>query len=197
MRISAPWLVGMGLVALVLGCKKSNTDAQLTPGQAPFEVKGGGAGGGGAAIDESSPFAAGMKVYQAKGCARCHSGGVGGAGGGGPMAGGFGPPGGPPGGGQGGPPGGGQGFQGGPPPGGGGPPGGPGGGPGGPGGGRGGMRRGPDLAKVGTKHDAKWLMDHVRNPKSHKPESNMPAFDQSKLTDADLKSLGDYLASLK
>jgi len=36
----------------------------------------------------------------------------------------------------------------------------------------------------------------VRNPKTHSPQSRMPAF-ADKINDADLQSLADYLASLK
>jgi cbb3-type cytochrome oxidase cytochrome c subunit len=62
-----------------------------------------------------------------------------------------------------------------------------------------GMGRGPDLGKVGEnpEHTEQWLADHIRNPKSHKPQSRMPPFDENKINDADMKALTDYLASLK
>jgi len=107
----------------------------------------------------------------AGGCMRCHK--VNGAGVGGPQMGG------PPGGGPGGPPG----------------PGGPGpGGPGGPGGGR-----GPDLGKVGSdpEHTVDWFIKYVRDPKSFKPNSRMPAQPEAKISDADLRLVAEYLASLK
>ena len=53
-----------------------------------------------------------------------------------------------------------------------------------------------NLSKAGKDHDAAWLIAQVKNPKSHKPESKMPAF-ADKISDKDYKSLGDYLASLK
>ena len=59
-----------------------------------------------------------------------------------------------------------------------------------------GGRGGPDLGKVGGEHDAQWIVAHVRNPQSHKPGSRMPAF-EGKISDAELASLGAYLASLK
>jgi cbb3-type cytochrome oxidase cytochrome c subunit len=80
--------------------------------------------------------------------------------------------------------------QGGPPP--GGPPG-PGGGPGR------GMNRGPDLAHVGKDpaHTAEWISAHIRNPKTHKPDSRMPPFGEDKLNANDLRVLSEYLAGLK
>jgi mono/diheme cytochrome c family protein len=66
------------------------------------------------------------------------------------------------------------------------------------GGQRGGRNRGPDLATVGRdpEHTVSWLMDHVRNPHSHKPDSQMPTF-EGKINDDDLRALAEYLASLK
>jgi mono/diheme cytochrome c family protein len=65
----------------------------------------------------------------------------------------------------------------------------------GPGPGRG---RGIDLGSVGRDptHTVEWLMEHVRNPKAHRPDSRMPMF-AGKINDEDLKALGEYLASLK
>jgi mono/diheme cytochrome c family protein len=53
----------------------------------------------------------------------------------------------------------------------------------------------PDLSKIGGEHDATWIAAHVKDPKTHNPNSKMPAFD--KLSEDDLKALSDYLASLK
>jgi mono/diheme cytochrome c family protein len=138
-------------------------------------------------------YAAGMDLFDAN-CARCHS--V--AGGGQQLA-----KGGPGGGGEGG--GGGQndymtrmkrgGGGGGPPGGGGGGFGGPGGGKGGGFGGRGGGR-GPDLSKIGGKRKSDWIAAHIKDPKSHNPQSRMPEF-ESKLEEKEIKSIADYLASLK
>jgi mono/diheme cytochrome c family protein len=88
------------------------------------------------------------------------------------------------------------GFAGGPggPPPGGPPPGGP--PPGGPGGFKG-KGKGPDLGKVGAKHDADWIAAHVRDPKSHNEKSSMPRYPEAKLIDGDLKALADYLANQK
>lgn len=57
---------------------------------------------------------------------------------------------------------------------------------------------GPDLTAVAgdPKKNAKWLADHVANPKSHNPGSTMPAF-AGKIKGADLAAVGAYLATLK
>jgi mono/diheme cytochrome c family protein len=64
----------------------------------------------------------------------------------------------------------------------------------------GGRRRnkGPDLSHVGrdSSHTVAWLMDHVRDPKSHRPNSRMPPYGD-KMSDQELKFLAEYLASLK
>jgi mono/diheme cytochrome c family protein len=67
--------------------------------------------------------------------------------------------------------------------------------PGGPS--RGGSK-GPDLSKVGAApgHTAEWLADYIRDPKSKRAESKMPAFG-SKLTDAQIKELAEWLAAQK
>jgi mono/diheme cytochrome c family protein len=63
--------------------------------------------------------------------------------------------------------------------------------------GKGKRGQGPDLSRVGANHDAGWIMEHVRDPKSHRPNSRMPAYDARRISDADLRALGDYLAGLK
>jgi mono/diheme cytochrome c family protein len=64
------------------------------------------------------------------------------------------------------------------------------GGPAGPG-------KAPNLARVGAQHPADWIAVHVRDPKTHKAQSRMPAYPETKISDADLKTLSEYLASLK
>jgi mono/diheme cytochrome c family protein len=58
---------------------------------------------------------------------------------------------------------------------------------------------GPDLTSVGKKADRtkQWLADHIRDPKSHRPQSRMPPFGPDKISDADLNLLAEYLASRK
>ena len=65
--------------------------------------------------------------------------------------------------------------------------------------GRGGPGGGPDLSKVGGKpeHTEQWLAEFIRDPKSHRQKSRMPAFGPDKITDADLAALAKYLASQK
>jgi hypothetical protein len=163
---------GLFLVAcLVCGCKDKKTTGDTAAENPPQP-------GGGEQVAYNGPHPAGRKVFEAH-CMRCHavSGqGVGFGGPGGPGRGGPGGPGGPEAGGGGGP--GDRGFGGGP-------------------GGRGGMGRGPSLAHVGANHDAEWIAAHVRDPKTHKADSRMPAYGEDKINAADLKKLSEYLASLK
>lgn len=65
------------------------------------------------------------------------------------------------------------------------------------GGGRG-KGKGPDLGAVGADptHTAAWIAEHIRNPKAHKPQSRMPAFD-GKLNDDEIRKLADDLAARK
>ena len=61
-----------------------------------------------------------------------------------------------------------------------------------------GSSRGRDLTKVGAdvNHTPQWIVEHVKNPRTHNPNSRMPAF-QGKIEEKDLAALGAYLASLK
>jgi mono/diheme cytochrome c family protein len=151
--VVVPVLVGVCLLTwlALTGCNKATTTT--SEGPAP---------GG------SEQFADAKTVFGAN-CAKCHSVGAQGPGGG---------------------------NSGGPGPGGPGP-GGP--GPGGPGPGwPGGGNRGPSLAKVGAEptHTRDWLADHIRDPQKHKANSRMPKFG-GKLKDSDINALAEYLASLK
>jgi hypothetical protein len=195
---SLAWLGCVGLAGVLLGCGKDSSKSNDSGGSPPGPGYQGGSGAPFAQGKEeefTGPHAAGKKIFSAN-CARCHRGVVGGRGGaGGP--GGFRPGGDGPGGPGGFRPGGGPGGPGGFRPGGGGP-GGPGGfrpGGGGPGGF--GRSQGPDLSKVGGKHDLTWIKDHIRTPKKHKEQSKMPAFDKEKLSDADLQAVAEFLATLK
>jgi mono/diheme cytochrome c family protein len=60
----------------------------------------------------------------------------------------------------------------------------------------GGKGKNPDLGKVGANHTADWIVEHTKNPKTHKPQSGMPAFEKT-LTAEQLKAVGDYLAAKK
>ncbi len=57
---------------------------------------------------------------------------------------------------------------------------------------------GPDLSREGAKasRTVKWIIDQIKDPKSHKPTSLMPAFG-GKIKQHDLVALATYLTSLK
>jgi mono/diheme cytochrome c family protein len=161
-------LLGLSLLVLV-SCKREEqgppqpgpgTD-NLPPGFPPMPRP--------PVLEETEPHAAGKKVYNANGCARCHT--MGGTQAGPPIGGP--PPGGPP---MGGPP------MGGPPM--GGPP---------------MPNKGPDLAKVaskGEKRDVEWFIAYVSNPKKTNPEARMPPFEKQ-IKEKDMRALAEFLASLK
>jgi len=61
-----------------------------------------------------------------------------------------------------------------------------------------GRGKGPDLTRVGSDpaHTVDWLAEHIRNPKTHKPESRMPSFD-GKLQPSEIRALAEFLAGKK
>jgi cytochrome c oxidase cbb3-type subunit 2 len=58
-------------------------------------------------------------------------------------------------------------------------------------------RTGPDLARVGGKYSDSWHHDHLRDPRSVVPESNMPPFKFLAETDLDYRTIEARLATLK
>ena len=54
---------------------------------------------------------------------------------------------------------------------------------------------GPDLTHVGSRRSEEWILQHINDPQSHKPDSIMPPF--SKLPDLEKHELAEYLANLK
>jgi cytochrome c oxidase cbb3-type subunit 2 len=58
-------------------------------------------------------------------------------------------------------------------------------------------RTGPDLARVGGKYSDDWHRDHLTDPRSVVPESNMPPFKFLAETDLDYRDIGQKLATLK
>lgn len=161
------WLVCVGVAGFLTGCRKTKTEEPPAGPTGPPARVFGPPKG----FDvDSGPHAAGKKVFAAQNCFRCHNIGDIGA----PTMGG--PPGS-----AGGPPLPGQ-LPGTLPP-----------------GGKMRSTRGPDLAHVAKdpEHTVDWLMAHIRNAKTHKPDSAMPPFPESKINDEDLRHLADYLASLK
>jgi len=61
-------------------------------------------------------------------------------------------------------------------------------------GGKGGII-GPDLTHAGGKHDTLWLSKQIKDPKSHHPNTQMPAYSQ--LSDEDIQALVTFLLELK
>lgn len=61
-----------------------------------------------------------------------------------------------------------------------------------------GGKSGPDLSAEGAnaRHTSQWLETEIKNPKSHKADSFMPAYD-GKIKGKDLTNLVAYLGSLK
>lgn len=59
--------------------------------------------------------------------------------------------------------------------------------------GEGGSKIGPDLARVPIKRDAKWLIEHFKQPQSLRPGSQMPAIH---LPDSQLNALAAFLLKL-
>jgi cytochrome c553 len=53
---------------------------------------------------------------------------------------------------------------------------------------------GPDLSKIGARHDAAYLQRWLRDPAAQRPRAHMP---QLELTEPDIRTLAAYLASLK
>jgi len=58
-------------------------------------------------------------------------------------------------------------------------------------------RTGPDLARVGGKYSDSWHRDHLVNPRSVVPESNMPPYRFLAETDLDYRSIEARLSALR
>jgi mono/diheme cytochrome c family protein len=56
--------------------------------------------------------------------------------------------------------------------------------------------KGPDLSHAGAEHDADWIAEHIRSPRSHNPRSGMPPFD-GKLKTEEIRALAEHLAAMK
>ena len=54
---------------------------------------------------------------------------------------------------------------------------------------------GPELTHVGKNRDSLWLATQIRDPKSHNPNTQMPAFSQ--IPEGEIHALIGYLVSLK
>lgn len=54
---------------------------------------------------------------------------------------------------------------------------------------------GPNLTFVGSKRSREYIIEQIKNPKSHNPNSDMPSFNN--LPEKDINDLADYLSGLK
>lgn len=54
---------------------------------------------------------------------------------------------------------------------------------------------GPNLTYVGQKRSRDFIIEQIKNPSSHNPNTAMPSF--SNLPEADINDLADYLSKLK
>lgn len=54
---------------------------------------------------------------------------------------------------------------------------------------------GPNLTNVGNRRSRDYIIEQIKNPKSHNADTAMPSF--SLLPEQDLKDLVDYISSLK
>jgi mono/diheme cytochrome c family protein len=54
---------------------------------------------------------------------------------------------------------------------------------------------GPNLSAVGKRRSRQYIIEQIRNPKAHNPESAMPPFGH--LPEQDINDLADYLSGLK
>jgi cbb3-type cytochrome oxidase cytochrome c subunit len=61
-------------------------------------------------------------------------------------------------------------------------------------GGKGGII-GPDLSHVGKQRDGAWLVKQIKEPKSHNPNTQMPAYPQ--FSDEEVQALISFLTGLK
>lgn len=55
---------------------------------------------------------------------------------------------------------------------------------------------GPNLTYVGGKRSRDYIVQQIKDPKSHNPNTDMPSF-RDKLTDQEISDLADYLSDLK
>ena len=58
-----------------------------------------------------------------------------------------------------------------------------------------GNRLGPDLSRVGVRHDQSWLHQQLGNPNSHNSNSAMSSY--ASITQEEMRDLVDYLSGLR
>jgi len=54
---------------------------------------------------------------------------------------------------------------------------------------------GPNLSLVGSRRSREYIIEQIKNPKSHNPNTEMPSFSQ--MPEKDINDLADYLSHLK
>ena len=54
---------------------------------------------------------------------------------------------------------------------------------------------GPNLTFVGSRRSREYIIEQIKNPKSHNPNTEMPSF--SNMPEKDINDLADYLSGLK
>ena len=54
---------------------------------------------------------------------------------------------------------------------------------------------GPNLTIVGSRRTREYIIEQIKNPKSHNPNTEMPSF--SEMPEQDINDLADYLSHLK
>ncbi len=55
---------------------------------------------------------------------------------------------------------------------------------------------GPNLSSVGNRRSRDWIVQQIKKPSAHNPDTAMPSF-ASRLSEQDINDLADYLAGLK
>ena len=55
---------------------------------------------------------------------------------------------------------------------------------------------GPNLTTVGNRRSRDYIIQQIKNPSSHNPDSAMPSF-KDRLSEQDINALANYLSSLK
>jgi mono/diheme cytochrome c family protein len=55
---------------------------------------------------------------------------------------------------------------------------------------------GPNLTRVGSKRSRDYIIQQIKDPKTHNPNTEMPSYG-SRIPEQDINALADYLSGLK
>ena len=55
---------------------------------------------------------------------------------------------------------------------------------------------GPNLTRVGSKRSRDYIIQQIKDPKSHNPKTEMPSY-SNRIPEQDINALADYLSGLK